>query len=94
MKKIINKGNQIFIIIYTSIYILFFMTLIGNEIRNLFVKSNYAIERYQGVYNNPLDSILGLTILFIISALPLIVTTNILIISKKLTNIEKKLIIE
>ena len=94
MKKIINKGNQIFIIIYTGIYIFFFIALIGYEIRDLFVKSDYASQRYEGLYSNPVDSILGLTILFIISAFPLIVITNILIISKKIINIEKKLIIE
>ena len=94
MKKITNKVNQVFIIIYTSIYILFFMVLMGNEIRDLFIKSDYAIQRYEGLYSNPVDSILGLTILFIISAFPLIVMTNILIILKKIIKIEEKLTIE
>ena len=34
MKKIITKGNQIFIVLYTSIYVLFFMALISYEIRD------------------------------------------------------------
>lgn len=94
MKKIITKGNQIFIVLYTSIYVLFFMALISYEIRDLFIKPDYVSQRYDYFYSNPADVIIGLTILFIISAYPLIVIINMLIISKKLINIEKKLIIK